>query len=29
MHSELANPRIVYKGDAVKFDVTNLKIKFN
>ena len=29
MHSELSNPRIIYKGDAVKFDVTNLKIKFN
>ena len=28
MHSELTNPRIIYKGDAVKFDVTNLKIKF-
>lgn len=29
MHSELTNPRIIYKGDAVKFDVTNLKIKFS
>lgn len=29
MHSELNNPRIIYKGDAVKFDVTNLQIKFN
>jgi|TARA_B100000085_G_scaffold162164_1_gene147532 hypothetical protein len=29
MHSELSNPRIIYKGDAVKFDVTNLQIKFN
>jgi len=29
LHSELSNPRIVYKGDSVKFDVTNLKIKFN
>jgi hypothetical protein len=29
MHSALSNPRIIYKGDAVKFDVTNLKIKFN
>ena len=29
MHSTLDNPRIVYKGDSVKFDVTNLQIKFN
>lgn len=29
MHSQLTNPRIVFKGDAVKFDVTNLKIKFS
>ncbi len=29
MHSQLNNPRIIYKGDAVKFDVTNLQIKFN
>jgi hypothetical protein len=29
MHSQLGNPRIIYKGDAVKFDVTNLQIKFN
>lgn len=29
LHSQLSNPRIVYKGDSVKFDVTNLKIKFN
>lgn len=29
MHSQLSNPRIIYKGDAVKFDVTNLKIKFS
>tara|TARA_R110002051_G_scaffold323386_1_gene416847 strand:+ start:1771 stop:2184 length:414 start_codon:yes stop_codon:yes gene_type:complete len=29
MHSQLNNPRVIYKGDAVKFDVTNLQIKFN
>jgi hypothetical protein len=29
MHSTLDNPRIVYKGDSVKFDVTNLQVKFN
>jgi hypothetical protein len=29
MHTTLDNARIVYKGDSVKFDVTNLQIKFN
>lgn len=29
MHAQLSNPRIIYKGDSVKFDTTNLKIKFN
>ena len=29
MHSTLDNPRIVYKGDSVKFDLSNLQIKFN
>jgi len=29
MYSQLSNPRIIYKGDTVKFDVTNLQIKFD
>lgn len=29
MHSQLQNPRFIYKGDGVKFDVQNLQIKLS
>lgn len=28
MYAELNNPRIIYEGDSVKFDLTTLQIKF-
>ncbi len=28
MYSELSNPRIIYQGDTVKFDLSTLQIKF-
>jgi hypothetical protein len=28
MYAELNNPRIIYQGDSVKFDMTTLQIKF-
>lgn len=28
MYAELENPRIIYQGDSVKFDLTKLQIKF-
>lgn len=28
MYAELNNPRIIYQGDSVKFDLTTLQIKF-
>tara|TARA_A100001515_G_scaffold47109_2_gene37165 strand:- start:11693 stop:12181 length:489 start_codon:yes stop_codon:yes gene_type:complete len=28
MYAELSNPRIIYQGDTVKFDVSTLQIKF-
>lgn len=29
MYAELNNPRIIYQGDSVKFDLSTLKIKFS
>lgn len=28
MYSELSNPRVIYQGDSVKFDLSTLQIKF-